>query len=122
MKIDSSTTFDPKTDVRSGFPRLSPENLQANRPFVDLLTRWANAKNATLAQIALAWLLAQRPFIVPIPGTRNIDHLEENLGTLAVDLSPATDQHRIRRPDRAWGTDGRGEHGAGRLNPRTQNS
>ena len=88
-KIDSSTRFDPKTDVRSGFPRLSPENLQANRPFVDLLTRWANAKNATPAQIALAWLLAQRPFIVPIPGTRNIDHLEENLGTLAVDLSPA---------------------------------
>ena len=88
-KIDSSTRFDPKTDVRSGFPRLSPENLQANRPFVDLLTRWANAKNATPAQIALAWLLAQRPFIVPIPGTRNIDHLEENLGTLAVELSPA---------------------------------
>ena len=88
-KIDSSTRFDPKTDVRSGFPRLSPENLQANRPFVDLLTRWANAKNATPAQIALAWLLAQRPFIVPIPGTRNIDHLEENLGTLAVVLSPA---------------------------------
>ncbi|MET0992636.1 MAG: aldo/keto reductase [Mycobacterium sp.] len=88
-KIDSSTRFDPKTDVRSGFPRLSPENLQANRPFVDLLTRWANAKNATPAQIAVAWLLAQRPFIVPIPGTRNIDHLEENLGTLAVELSPA---------------------------------
>jgi aryl-alcohol dehydrogenase-like predicted oxidoreductase len=88
-KIDSSTRFDPKTDVRSGFPRLSSENLQANRPFVDLLTRWANAKNATPAQIALAWLLAQRPFIVPIPGTRNIDHLEENLGTLAIDLSPA---------------------------------
>jgi len=58
-------------------------------PSPPLLTRWANAKNATPAQIALAWLLAQRPFIVPIPGTRNIDHLEENLGTLAVDLSPA---------------------------------
>ena len=88
-KIDSSTRFDPKTDVRSGFPRLSPENLQANRPFVDLLTRWADAKNATPAQIALAWLLTQRPFIVPIPGTRNVDHLNENLGALAVDLTPA---------------------------------
>jgi aryl-alcohol dehydrogenase-like predicted oxidoreductase len=88
-KIDARTRFDTTTDVRSGFPRLSPENLQANRPFVDLLTRWAKAKNATPAQIALAWLLAQRPFIVPIPGTRNIDHLNENLGALDVDLTAA---------------------------------
>jgi aryl-alcohol dehydrogenase-like predicted oxidoreductase len=88
-KIDPRTRFDPTTDKRAGFPRWSPENLQANRPFVDLLTRWAKAKNASPAQIALAWLLAQRPFIVPIPGTRNIDHLEENLGALGVDLSPA---------------------------------
>ena len=88
-KIDARTRFDPTTDVRAGFPRLSPENLQANRPFVDLLTRVAETKNATPAQIALAWLLAQRPFIVPIPGTRNIDHLNENLGALDVDLTAA---------------------------------
>ena len=88
-KIDARTRFDTTTDVRAGFPRLSPENLQANRPFVDLLTRVAETKNATPAQIALAWLLAQRPFIVPIPGTRNIDHLHENLGALDVDLTAA---------------------------------
>ena len=88
-KIDPRTRFDPTTDVRAGFPRLSPENLQANRPFVDLLSRVAETKNATPAQIALAWLLAQRPFIVPIPGTRNIDHLNENLGALDVDLTAA---------------------------------
>ena len=88
-KIDARTRFDPTTDVRAGFPRLSPENLQANRPFVDLLSRVAETKNATPAQIALAWLLAQRPFIVPIPGTRNIDHLNENLGALDVDLTAA---------------------------------
>ena len=88
-KIDARTRFDPTTDVRAGFPRLSPENLQANRPFVDLLSRVAETKNATPAQIALAWLLAQRPFIVPIPGTRNIDHLHENLGALDVDLTAA---------------------------------
>jgi aryl-alcohol dehydrogenase-like predicted oxidoreductase len=63
----------------------------ATRPrrFVDLLTRWATAKNATPAQIALAWLLAQKPFIVPIPGTRNIEHLNENMGALDVELTPA---------------------------------
>jgi aryl-alcohol dehydrogenase-like predicted oxidoreductase len=88
-KIDARTRFDTTTDVRAGFPRLSPKNLQANRPFVDLLTRVAETKNATPAQIALAWLLAQRPFIVPIPGTRNIDHLHENLGALDVDLTAA---------------------------------
>ena len=88
-KIDPRTRFDPTTDVRAGFPRLSPENLQANRPFVDLLSRVAETKNATPAQIALAWLLAQRPFIVPIPGPRNSDHLNENLGALDVDLTAA---------------------------------
>ena len=88
-KIDPGTRFDPTTDKRATFPRLTPENLRANQPFVDLLTRWAKAKNATPAQIALAWLLAQKPFIVPIPGTRNIEHLNENLGALDVDLTPA---------------------------------
>ena len=88
-KIDANTKLDPKTDLRSGFDRFSPENLAANMPFVDLLTRFAATKNATPAQIALAWLLAQKPFIVPIPGTRNMDHLRENLGAIDVQLTPA---------------------------------
>ncbi|HEY5812475.1 MAG TPA: aldo/keto reductase [Terrimicrobiaceae bacterium] len=88
-KIDAHTKFDPKTDFRSGFERFTPENLTANMPVVDLLRRFAEKKNATPAQIALAWLLAQKPWIVPIPGTRNIDHLEENLGAINVELTPA---------------------------------
>ena len=88
-KIDARTKLDPKTDFRSGFERFTPENLTANMPIVDLLRRFAEKKNATPAQIALAWLLAQKPWIVPIPGTRNIDHLEENLGALNVQLTPA---------------------------------
>ena len=78
--MDASTRFDPKTDFRATFPRMSPENLAKNMPFVELLKRVAAEKNATPSQIALAWLLAQKPWIVPIPGTRRIDHLEENLG------------------------------------------
>ncbi len=88
-KIDVRTKFDPKTDLRSEFERFSPENLAANMPVVDLLRRFAEKKNATPAQIALAWLLAQKPWIVPIPGTRNIDHLNENLGAINVQLTPA---------------------------------
>jgi aryl-alcohol dehydrogenase-like predicted oxidoreductase len=88
-KIDARAKFDPKTDMRSGFPRFSPENIAANMPIVDLLRRFAEKKNATPAQISLAWLLAQKPFIVPIPGTRNIDHLSENLGAINVQLTPA---------------------------------
>ncbi len=88
-KIDPRARFDASTDKRATFPRWTAENLQANQPFVDLLSRWATEKNATPAQIALAWLLAQRPFIVPIPGTRNVDHLTENLGALSVELTPA---------------------------------
>ena len=88
-KLDARTRFDPKTDLRSKFPRFTPEALAANMPVVDLLRRFAEKKNATPAQIALAWLLAQKPFIVPIPGTRNIDHLNENLGALTVQLTPA---------------------------------
>ncbi len=86
-KMDARTKLDPKTDLRSGFDRFSPENLEANKPVVDLLRRFAGRKDATPAQISLAWLLAQKPFIVPIPGTRNIDHLNENLGALNVQLS-----------------------------------
>ena len=88
-KIDAGTKFDPKMDMRSGFPRFSPENISANMPIVDLIRRFAEKKNATPAQISLAWLLAQKPFIVPIPGTRNIDHLNENLAAINVQLTPA---------------------------------
>ncbi len=87
-KMDVRTKLDPKTDLRSGFDRFSPENLAANMPIVDFLRRFAQKKNATPAQISLAWLLAQKPFIVPIPGTRNIDHLSENLGAINVRLTP----------------------------------
>lgn len=88
-KIDARTKFDPTMDLRSGFPRFSPENIAANMPMVDLIKRFAEKKNATSAQISLAWLLAQKPFIVPIPGTRNIDHLNENLGATRLQLTPA---------------------------------
>ena len=88
-KIDARTKFDPKMDLRSDFPRFSPEALAANRAVVDLLKRVAEKKNATPAQIALAWLLAQKPWIVPIPGTRNLDHLNENLGAINVELTSA---------------------------------
>ncbi|MDB5270819.1 MAG: aldehyde oxidase [Hymenobacter sp.] len=87
--LDARTKLDPKTDLRAGFDRFTPTTLAANRPVVDLLTAFAAKKNATHAQIALAWLLAQKPFIVPIPGTRNPAHLRENLGALQVTLTPA---------------------------------
>ena len=85
--IDVNTKLDPKTDFRSGFDRFSPENIAANMPVVDLLKQFAAKKHATPAQIALVWLLAQKPFIVSIPGTRNISHLQENLGALDVQLT-----------------------------------
>ena len=88
-KLDARARFDPKTDLRSGFDRFSPENLAANLPVVELVKRFAEKKKATPAQLSLAWLLAQKPWIVPIPGTRRVDHLEENLGAIAVDLTPA---------------------------------
>jgi aryl-alcohol dehydrogenase-like predicted oxidoreductase len=88
-KIDARTKLDPKTDLRSGFDRFTPQNIAANRPFVELLQRVGTKKNATPAQIALAWLLAQKPFIVPIPGTRNTGHLTENLGAAQVALTAA---------------------------------
>jgi aryl-alcohol dehydrogenase-like predicted oxidoreductase len=88
-QIDARKKFDPKTDLRSGFDRFSPENLAANAPIVDVLRGFADKKYATPAQIALAWLLAQKPLIVPIPGTRNTNHLSENLGAIDVELTPA---------------------------------
>jgi aryl-alcohol dehydrogenase-like predicted oxidoreductase len=86
---DASATLDPKTDLRAGFDRFTPANLAANRPFVDVLQRVGQKMGATPAQVALAWLLAQKPWMVPIPGTRNPDHLQENHGALAVHLSAA---------------------------------
>jgi aryl-alcohol dehydrogenase-like predicted oxidoreductase len=88
-KMDARKRLDSKADLRTGFDRFSPENLAANKPIVDLLKSLAEKKNATPAQIALAWLLAQKPWIVPIPGTRNPDHLSENLGAIEVELTPA---------------------------------
>ena len=94
-RIDAHTKLDPKTDLRSGFDRFTPENLAANMPVVELLRRFAEKKNATPSQIALAWLMAQKPWIVSIPGTRNIDHLNENLGAINVQLTP-TDLSEIQ--------------------------
>ncbi|MGB8357309.1 MAG: aldo/keto reductase [Bacteroidales bacterium] len=85
-KMDQNTTFDSK-DFRSTVPRLSPENLKKNLEFVDLLTQVARRKNVTPAQIALAWLLAQKPWIVPIPGTTKLHRLKENLEAAEVELS-----------------------------------
>ena len=87
--INAHTQFDAKTDLRSGFDRFSAENLAANWQLVELIKRFAIKAHATPAQIALAWLMAQKPWIVPIPGTRNIDHLNENLGAVDVRLTPA---------------------------------
>jgi aryl-alcohol dehydrogenase-like predicted oxidoreductase len=88
-KISANTHFDPQKDLRSGFDRFSPEAIAANKPVVDLLQQVATRKNCTPAQLALAWLLAQKPFIVPIPGTRNPNHLHENLGAITVQLTSA---------------------------------
>jgi len=86
-KIDANTKFD-STDFRSSVPRFSPENRKANQALVDLVTSFAEQKKATPAQIALAWLLAKKPWIVPIPGTTKPGRLEENLGGAAVALTP----------------------------------
>lgn len=85
-KIDENTRFDP-TDFRNVVPRFSEENRKANQALVDLLNRMAEAKNAAPAQVALAWLLAQKPWIVPIPGTTKLHRLEENIGAADLELS-----------------------------------
>jgi aryl-alcohol dehydrogenase-like predicted oxidoreductase len=84
-KIDEKTTFE-KNDFRNTVPRFSEENRKANQALVDLLGKMANERNATAAQIALAWLLAQKPWIVPIPGTSKLHRLEENLGSVNITL------------------------------------
>jgi aryl-alcohol dehydrogenase-like predicted oxidoreductase len=86
-KIDENTTFD-STDFRNTVPRLSEENRKVNQAVVDLLGGIAQRKNATPAQIALAWLLAQKPWITPIPGTTKLARLEENIGAVYVELTP----------------------------------
>jgi aryl-alcohol dehydrogenase-like predicted oxidoreductase len=85
--ISTSTTFDSGNDIRSTIPRFTPEALQHNQSVVDLLASIAQGKGATPGQIALAWLLAQKPWIVPIPGTRKLHRLEENIGAADVQLS-----------------------------------
>ena len=87
-KIDENTTF-ASVDIRSSLPRYTPEARKANRVVVDLLARIGTQKGATAAQIALAWLLAQKPWIVPIPGSRKLERLDENIGALTVNLAPA---------------------------------
>ena len=86
-KIDESTSFSTN-DFRNTVPRFSPENRRANQAVVDLVKRIAAEKQATPAQVALAWILAQKPWIVPIPGTTKLHRLEENLGGASVELTP----------------------------------
>ena len=86
-KIDENTKFD-STDFRNIVPRFTPEARKANQALVDLLSKVAERKKATPAQIALAWLLARKPWIVPIPGTTKLHRLEENLGAASVELTP----------------------------------
>jgi aryl-alcohol dehydrogenase-like predicted oxidoreductase len=87
QKLNADTKFDPISDLRSGFDRFKSEALAENKPFVDRITQLATKKKATTAQLSLAWLLAQRPFIVPIPGTAKVQHLKENIGATNVVLT-----------------------------------
>jgi aryl-alcohol dehydrogenase-like predicted oxidoreductase len=86
-KMDQNTTFD-KSDFRSSLPRFAPDALKANQALIDLLSGIGKRKSATPAQIALAWLLAQKPWIVPIPGTTKLERLEENIGAVSIELTP----------------------------------
>ena len=86
-KIDSSTKFD-STDFRAIVPRFSEDNRKANQALVDVISTFAAQKKVTPAQVALAWLLAQKPWIVPIPGTTKLHRLQENIGAASVQLSP----------------------------------
>jgi aryl-alcohol dehydrogenase-like predicted oxidoreductase len=95
-KITETSTFDSESDLRAEFPRFTPEAIRTNQPVLDLLNDMAARKQATPVQIALAWLLAQKPWIVPIPGTTKLKHLEENLGAAEVELTD-TDLRDIRQ-------------------------
>src|SRR5205807_1835340 len=85
-KVDATQTFDTR-DIRSVFPRFTEDARKANQPIVDMVRDIAKRKNGTPAQIALAWLLAKKPWIVPIPGTRKLERLDENLGAVAIELT-----------------------------------
>jgi aryl-alcohol dehydrogenase-like predicted oxidoreductase len=87
-KVDENSTFDP-SDIRSRNPRFTPEAMKANQVVIDLLGRIGAQKGATPAQIALAWLLAQKPWIVPIPGSRKLERLDENIGAVNIELTPS---------------------------------
>jgi aryl-alcohol dehydrogenase-like predicted oxidoreductase len=95
-KMDEKTSFDP-ADFRSSLPRFTPEALKANQALINLLGSIAERKKATPAQVALTWLLAQKPWIVPIPGTTKLHRLEENIGAIEVELTPDD----LREIDRA---------------------
>jgi aryl-alcohol dehydrogenase-like predicted oxidoreductase len=97
QKLDAQTVFDPKSDLRSTFERFQPETVAANKPFVDRISELARTKGATTAQLSLAWLLAQKPFIVPIPGTGKVKHLQENIESTKLVLT--TDD--LKEMDRA---------------------
>jgi aryl-alcohol dehydrogenase-like predicted oxidoreductase len=86
-KVGANQTFD-RTDIRSRFPRFTPEAMKANYPLVEVLSDLSGRMKATPAQIALAWLLAQKPWIVPIPGTRKLERLDENLSAADIQLTP----------------------------------
>jgi aryl-alcohol dehydrogenase-like predicted oxidoreductase len=88
-KVDAKMTLDSDSDLRATFPRFTPEARKANQPVVDLLSAIAKRKKATPAQIALAWLLAQKPWIVPIPGTRKLERMVENIGAAEIELTSA---------------------------------
>jgi len=96
QRFDAKTSFDPRSDLRSGFDRFQPQSIAANKPFVDRVTELAKGKGATTAQLSLAWLLAKKPFIVPIPGTGKVEHLEENIEAVNLVLT-AEDLKEIDR-------------------------
>ncbi|GHO90487.1 hypothetical protein KSF_005350 [Reticulibacter mediterranei] len=98
-KIDEHTTFD-SSDLRSRNSRFTPEAITSNQAVIDLLARIGTQKHATPAQVALAWLLAQKPWIVPIPGSRKIERLEENIGAVQVELTEGD----LREIDHAMST------------------
>jgi aryl-alcohol dehydrogenase-like predicted oxidoreductase len=89
LDVNVQSSMDPKNDLRADFPRFSAMVMKNNRPIIEWLKTFGAIKGATPAQIALAWLMAQKPWIVPIPGTGNMDHLRENLGARSVRLTPA---------------------------------
>jgi aryl-alcohol dehydrogenase-like predicted oxidoreductase len=105
QNLDPQTRFDPKSDLRSGFDRFQPASIAANKPFVDRITELAARKNATTAQLSLAWLLAQKLFIVPIPGTGKVKHLQENIESTKLVLT-AEDMKEIDRALAAFNVHG----------------